>query len=69
MCVCVCVRERERERGNSNSGEQKLKCNCEAKFSSKFLSLLVIRGIEREHTHTYIRDEEDERLGKRMKYM
>ena len=45
-------REREREREvpliveNNNK-----KCNCETNFSSKFLSLLVIRWIKKEHIY------------------
>ena len=47
----MCERERERERGTSNTGEQKQKCNCDTNFSSIFLSLLVIRWINREHIY------------------
>ena len=45
------LRERERERGTSNSGEQKQNCNCETNFLSKFLKLLAIRWIKREHIY------------------
>ena len=48
-----CERERERERETSNSGEQQQKCNCKKNLSSKFLSLLVIRWIKREHIYIY----------------
>ena len=40
---------RERERESSNSGKKN--CNCKTNFSSKFLSLLVIIGIKREHIY------------------
>ena len=49
--MCVWERERERKRGTSSSGEQKQKCNCETNFSSKFLSLLHIRGIKIEYIY------------------
>ena len=41
----------ERERERHREREQKQKCNCEINFSSKFLSLLLIRRIMREHIY------------------